>query len=110
MKRAIISSMFALVGLAAASAPALAQYYPYPPQGGGYYRQDPYGRWSNPGYGGGYGGGWGGGYYQRPVRFGNVCLTSRGSCPARPRPEQSPCTCIIPGFGPKRGGIIASGW
>jgi hypothetical protein len=96
--------LFACATLLAASAPATAQYYPYPPQGG-YYQADPWGRPPpRPGWGGG------GGYYnERPVSFGNVCVTSRGNCRSRPRPEQSPCSCFIEGFGPKRGAIIA-GW
>jgi hypothetical protein len=103
-------ALFAAAALAATVLPAAAQYYPVPPQGGyyppqggyyrprpppGYYRPDPYG-----GYG----------YRQRPVIMGNICYTSRGSCPTRPRPAESPCTCMIPGFGPKRGGVVAGGW
>jgi hypothetical protein len=98
MKRAFLG----LAMLLGTALPALAQYYPYPPQGyypppppRGYYRPDPYG---------------GGGYYQRPVQFGNICYTSRGSCQTRPRPVQTPCGCDIPGFGPKRGAIVSGGY
>jgi hypothetical protein len=103
--------LFAFAALAAASAPALAQYYPVPggPAPGYYIERDyyrpvprprpqyrpPYQEWG------------GGGYYQRPVAFGNVCVTSRGNCRTRPRPEQTPCSCNIPGFGLKRGAIYA---
>jgi len=38
-------------------------------------------------------------------RFGRVCVTARGNCPAPPGPLNSPCGCMIPGFGPKRGAI-----
>ncbi|HEV7329218.1 MAG TPA: hypothetical protein VGN91_29500 [Bosea sp. (in: a-proteobacteria)] len=45
--------------------------------------------------------------YDRPQRrrFGDVCLTSRGSCAAEPAPRNSPCGCYIEGFGMKRGAI-----
>lgn len=95
-------ALTALIALVASVAPAAAQYYPYPPPpgyypqrpGGGYYRPDPYGD----------------GYYRRPVQFGNICFTSRGSCPTRPQPVEAPCRCNIPGFGVKRGGVVAGGW
>jgi hypothetical protein len=97
--------------------PATAQYYPAPPQGGyyppqreyyppqrdyyppprpprGYYTPDPYG----------------GGYYQRPVQYGNVCYTSRGTCRTRPTPVTTSCACNIPGFGVKRGAVVDGGW
>ncbi|MDB5511202.1 MAG: hypothetical protein JWR08_685 [Enterovirga sp.] len=32
-----------------------------------------------------------------------VCVTSRGACPAGPRPPGASCGCEIPGFGVKRG-------
>ena len=39
-------------------------------------------------------------------RFGNVCVTSRGSCEySQSLPITSRCRCDIPGFGPKRGNI-----
>lgn len=42
--------------------------------------------------------------------FGNICVTSRGSCPAgRPVPHNTPCGCNIPGFGYKRGAVAGSG-
>jgi hypothetical protein len=102
MTRAIVAA----AALIATALPAAAQFYPGPPgpppgyyrpgPPPGYYQPDPWG---------------GGGYYRpRPVVIGNVCYTSRGSCPTRPRPVESPCSCFIPGFGPKRGGVVAGGW
>ncbi len=38
-------------------------------------------------------------------RFGRVCVTARGNCAAPPGPLNTPCGCMIPGFGPKRGAI-----
>ncbi len=107
MKRLL--KMMALGGLAAlgAATAAEAQYYPGPPGYGpppgygqppGYYGQP---RRQPPGY-------YGGGYYQpRPqVQFGQVCLTSRGSCyTGRPLQFGTGCGCSIPGFGFKRGAI-----
>jgi hypothetical protein len=46
--------------------------------------------------------------YDRPYRrqrFGDVCVTSRGSCDAAPAPRNSSCRCYIEGFGMKRGAI-----
>jgi hypothetical protein len=48
--------------------------------------------------------------YERPrygsrQRLGQVCVTARGNCPAPAGPLNSPCGCMIPGFGPKRGAI-----
>jgi hypothetical protein len=102
MKR--ILSCLILLGTASlgAASPAIAQYYyPYaPPPPPRYYQPNPYAQ-PNP---------WGGGYYyQRPVPLGNVCVTSRGSCRTRMQPANTPCGCNIPGFGPKRGAIIAQG-
>jgi hypothetical protein len=105
MKRAL----FACAAIVMAAAPAAAQYYPYPPPPGygppgGYYRPPPPPPYYRPDpYGGGYG-------YQRPVQFGNLCVTSRGNCGTRPRPVQSSCSCFIEGFGPKRGAVISGGW
>jgi hypothetical protein len=122
MTRAIICAALAAVGLASGVVGAFAQDYYYPPRGGyvqppRYYQPSPYGyqqpqvpAYGGPGYRGGYGGGYGGGYYQRPVILGNVCLTSRGSCGTRPRPAETPCSCMIPGFGPKRGAVVAGGY
>src|SRR5215207_6234375 len=118
MKRILLAAA-ALAMLA--GTPALAQY------GGGY------GGGGGGGYGGGYGGGRGysddddddrrrrrwerrrereesgyGGGYGRP-RFGNVCVTSRGNCPTQPAPISSGCGCSIPGFGLKRGAVLAGG-
>ncbi len=96
--------ILAVCALAFATAtPALAQYYPYPPQR--YYEPRP--RYVEPGWGGGWRGG---GYYQQPVIYGNICITSRGNCRTQPLPNGAPCRCFIPGFGPKRGNIQAGGW
>jgi hypothetical protein len=101
-------ALAALIGMAISSATsANAQYYdpyyrpaprydydrpPPPPYGydGPRYRDD------GPRYG-----------YDRPQRrrFGDVCLTSRGSCAAEPAPRNSSCGCYIEGFGMKRGAI-----
>lgn len=44
--------------------------------------------------------------WRRQARYGNVCVTSRGSCE---HPQSYPlgtgCRCDIPGFGLKRGNI-----
>lgn len=97
----------ALIGTAISSmSSANAQYYdPYyrpaprydydrPPPPYGYDR--PRYRDDGPRYG-----------YDRPQRrrFGDVCLTSRGSCAAEPAPRNSSCGCYIEGFGMKRGAI-----
>jgi hypothetical protein len=113
--------LFACAALAAGSFPAFAQYYPaYPPPGStGYitprpyygerpyyapppvYRPRPRRQWDDGAYGG---------YYAPPrVAYGNVCITSRGNCRTPPLPDQSPCRCNIPGFGLKRGNVLA-GW
>jgi hypothetical protein len=108
MRRLLISAVLVVATGIATGATALAQDYRYPPRGG-YYPPPPgdyYG--DRGGWGGGRGWG-GGGYYQRPVYLGNVCATSRGSCPTRPRPIESSCSCFIPGFGPKRGGVVGGG-
>lgn len=90
----------ALLGAALSSATsASAQYYdPYDRPAPRYYDDDgppPYG-YGRPRYG-----------YDRPYRqrFGDVCVTSRGSCAAAPAPANSPCRCYIEGFGMKRGAI-----
>jgi hypothetical protein len=98
MKRILL----ACAALLAVSTPALAQYYPAPHGGHPYGGPPPWARQQPWGGGGGY-------YYERPVAMGNVCVTSRGNCRTRPRPEQSPCSCFIEGFGPKRGAVIG-GW
>jgi hypothetical protein len=102
--RGIFASFLAAAGIVATAAPALAQYYPYPPPPRPYYQPHPHYR-PDP---------YGGGYYQpyrRPV-IGNLCVTSRGNCYTRPRPADSSCTCEIPGFGLKRGAILSpnQGW
>jgi hypothetical protein len=43
--------------------------------------------------------------YGRQQRFGRMCVTARGNCPAPPGPPNTPCGCDIPGFEPKRGAI-----
>lgn len=100
MKRLALG-LLALTSLAASVAPAAAQYYPYPAppryyeeRPGRFYRPDPYGER----------------FYRRPVEFGNICFTSRGSCRTRPQPLDAPCRCDIPGFGLKRGGVVSGGW
>lgn len=104
-----ILSLALLAATAGLSAPtgAQAQYYgggyypPPPPPPPGYYRPRPdYG--PPPGYYGG--GGYGGGYGR--VRYGTICVTSRGQCSiGRPLPIQTGCSCYIPGFGQKRGAV-----
>ncbi len=103
-RRALLASLLTAAGFLASVTPSLAQYYPYPQppprpyyQPEPYYRHDPYGRE----------------YYRpRPVPVGNLCVTSRGNCYTRPRPANSSCSCDIPGFGLKRGAILAPnrGW
>jgi hypothetical protein len=95
-------ALAALVGAAISSATsANAQYYdPYYRPAPRYYDYDrspvPYYGYDRPRYG-----------YERPYRqrFGDVCVTSRGSCEARPAPANSSCSCYIEGFGMKRGAI-----
>jgi hypothetical protein len=42
----------------------------------------------------------------RQTRVGSVCVTSRGNCEAGGGyPVNTPCSCYIPGFGPKRGAV-----
>jgi hypothetical protein len=41
--------------------------------------------------------------YYRPQRFGDACVTSRGTCGTRPAPIGSGCGCYFEGFGSKRG-------
>jgi hypothetical protein len=90
----------ALVGTAISSvSSANAQYYdPYyrPAPRYDYDRPPPPYDYDRPRYG-----------YDRPQRrrFGDVCLTSRGSCAAEPAPRNSSCSCYIEGFGMKRGAI-----
>lgn len=105
-----ILSLALLAVTAGLSAPggAQAQYYgggyypPPPPPPPGYYRPRPdYG--PPPGYYGG-GGGYGGGYGR--IRYGTICVTSRGQCSVgRPLPIQTGCSCYLPGFGQKRGAV-----
>ncbi len=108
MRFPLIAAALALLSVT----PAAAQYDPY----GGYGPGPRYGRPFDPDedrprrrygppqdYGRPYGPPRG---YDRPrARFGSVCVTSRGSCPTRPAPHNTPCGCQIPGFGYKRGAV-----
>jgi hypothetical protein len=99
--------IFAALAVLGATGPAAAQFFPFPPPPPPRPYYPPEQRYYGPPPGYGYGGG----YYQRPVVIGNICTTSRGDCPTRPRPEGSPCGCNIPGFGPKRGAVVGGrGW
>ncbi len=111
--KSLAAAALATAGFLAAAAPAVAQYYPYPPQREYYgprgydgpreygprgYDRRPQRGWEDDRY------------YRprpRPVPIGNLCVTSRGNCRTAPGPHQSPCQCFIPGFGPKRGAILA---
>ena len=107
MRKILSLALLAVTAGLAAPTGAQAQYYgggyypPPPPPPPGYYRPRPdYG--PPPGYYGG--GGYGGGYGR--VRFGTICVTSRGQCSVgRPLPLQTGCSCYIPGFGQKRGAV-----
>jgi hypothetical protein len=107
MKRILIAAAaLAFIG----AAPASAQYY-----GGGGYGGGGYGG------GGGYRGGWDDDddrrhrrrrdrYEERPrMVMGGICVTSRGNCRTRPAPPNTPCGYDIPGFGHKRGAVVAGG-
>lgn len=94
-------SMFAFLSLAILSIEALAMT---PAAAQVYYYPDPYVEprpWYGPPPGYGYG-------YRQPQHFGDVCITSRGNCRVNLVPAGSGCRCMIPGFGPKRGNVIAS--
>lgn len=101
LRNLILSAVVASALLPAAA--ANAQYYdPYnrPPRYD-YDRRWDYDRPPPPRYGYDRG-------YDRPYRarrFGDMCITSRGSCEAPPSPRGSSCRCYIDGFGPKRGAI-----
>ena len=92
-------ALVALAGVAILSAaPAVAQYYDRYDRPPGYgYERPGYG-YDRPRYG-----------YDRPYgggrRFGDTCVTSRGSCEVS-APRGSPCRCFIEGFGPKRGNVF----
>lgn len=103
MLKALSAAAILTAGFAAA--PASAQYYSYPPPQREYYGpQDRYEprrpprRWEEDGYSR---------PRPRPVPYGNLCVTSRGNCRSQPLPNQASCSCFIPGFGPKRGNILA---
>ena len=114
MNRFAKAAALAALAAAGAATAAEAQYFPQPGYGPppGYYGQprrpppqDYYGqpRRPPPGY---YGGDGYNQSYRRPVQYGQVCLTSRGSCyVGRPLPFQTGCGCNVPGFGYKRGAI-----
>jgi hypothetical protein len=106
MKRVVLAALALSV---VAAEPATAQFYGSPYQGGpGYYDDDDfdYGpprrsyRRDYDDYGP---------PRARPYRraqLGSVCVTARGNCDAgRVAPRNTPCSCFIPGFGPKRGAI-----
>lgn len=97
LRKLILTS--AIVSALLPAAAAHAQFYdPYdrpPPPRYGYDRGWDYDR-PRPRY---YG-------YERPSRrYGDVCITSRGSCEAPASPRGAPCRCFIEGFGPKRGAV-----
>ena len=99
LRKLILTS--AVVSALIPAAAAHAQYYaPYdrpPPPRYGYDRGWDYDR-PPPRYG-----------YDRPYRqprYGDMCITSRGSCEAPPSPRGAPCRCYFDGFGPKRGAIL----
>lgn len=99
ISRKLVLAAFAGAAILATAA-ANAQYYdPYgrPPPGYGYDRPPPYG-YDRPRYG--YDGRYGG-----RRRYGDTCVTARGSCEASPAPQNSPCRCYFEGFGAKRGNI-----
>ncbi|HMO28458.1 hypothetical protein [Enterovirga sp.] len=100
MRQIFLAAALLLAG--SALMPAAAQYYQYgPPSGYG----PPPGYGHPPGYG-------------PPPRYGNpygppprpryrpstVCVTARGPCPiGGVVPRGTPCGCVVPGFGYKRG-------
>ncbi|GEP09105.1 hypothetical protein [Methylobacterium gnaphalii] len=97
VKRVALAAMAATVlGMAVGAVPATAQY------GGPYYGGDEYDRPRR------YERRYDDEYRPRPRpygRQGSLCVTKRGNCPYPPAPQDSPCRCEIPGFGPKRGAI-----
>lgn len=109
MKRVVLAAMALSV---VAAQPAAAQFYgsPYRGGGSGYYEDDGYDyaprRSYRPDYGDRYN------PYQsrrptyRRAQVGSVCVTARGNCDSGTvAPRNTPCSCFIPGFGPKRGAI-----
>ena len=113
MFKALTTTTLAALALGASLATATAQYFPPPPFEGGQYgrpyserpRYDDRRRYDDEedAY--------------RPRRrfdegrprgaqngYGQICVTSRGNCSAY-GPIGLGCSCDIPGFGPKRGGI-----
>ncbi|MGL5114531.1 MAG: hypothetical protein ACRC7C_04335 [Beijerinckiaceae bacterium] len=88
-----IFAILAFFSVMAGSASAQVYYYPDP------YQQPRQRYGPPPGYGD---------QYQRRQQVGDVCITSRGNCRVNLVPAGSGCRCMIPGFGPKRGNVIAS--
>ncbi|HZH11452.1 MAG TPA: hypothetical protein VEZ24_13905 [Microvirga sp.] len=122
MKRLMLVALAALT----LAAPASAQYYGSPYSSPSYeeeWRPSPRYDYDRPRYGyrprqdyydQDYGGERRVYRYERPrhewrrqaQRYGNVCVTSRGSCEhPQSYPLGAKCRCDIPGFGPKRGNI-----
>jgi hypothetical protein len=118
MKRVLLSALTVLTLVAPASAqyyggPSYEEEWSEPAPSYRYERRPDYGYRPSPEYGyetrreyryGEPRDGW-----RRQARrgqFGNVCVTSRGSCEyPQSFPLNSNCRCDIPGFGPKRGNI-----
>jgi hypothetical protein len=108
MKRALLAALALSV---VAAQPAMAQFYGGPYRGGpGYYDDDDFDRgpprryrrdrYDERDYGPPRA------TPYRRAQIGSVCVTARGSCDAgRAAPRNTPCSCFIPGFGPKRGAI-----
>ncbi len=109
MKRVLLAALALSI---VAAQPATAQFYGSPYRGGpsyyedddfdrapprrsyrrDYYERDDYGpRRASP---------------NRRAQVGSVCVTARGNCDSGTvAPRNTPCSCFIPGFGPKRGAI-----
>jgi hypothetical protein len=101
-----IHALIALAGLALSATSAGAQYYdPYgrpPPPRYDYDRPPPPRDWEYERRGPRYYDD--GPYRPRPQRrFGDACVTSRGTCETRPGPIGAGCGCFFEGFGSKRG-------
>lgn len=103
-----------------AAAPAFAQFFPdqpypqpqpyyqqqrpyYPPEEPEYQQpQRPYYQQQQPYYQPDYG------YRRRRPQVSNICGTSRGICYINVlAPLNAPCRCEVPGFGLKRGNVVA---
>lgn len=110
MKRPLLAAGLAALTVLAATAPSVAQYYDPDDRprrfdrydrGDRFDRGDRYDPYDRPRRRFDYE------PRPRPMMMGNLCVTSRGNCYTRPSPNQSPCACNIPGFGVKRGAILA---